>query len=82
MRVLLRDSSRDLFLKCANLWTSDITEAQTFKHSAEAMDFARRMSLRSAEVVLDFGDPVDSVILPVPCPFDLGLAAPTPEPKV
>jgi len=81
MRVLLRDRSRNLFLGLANFWTADIAEAQVFKHSAAAMDQARSLNLKTAEVILDFGTPVDSVILPVPGPFRLDTLAPLVEPN-
>jgi len=66
MRVLLRDARTGLYFQDAQSWTPEATEAQAFRHSAEAMDLARHYSLQQAEVVLAFEESRYSVALPLP----------------
>ncbi len=66
MRVLLRDASTGLYFRDSDFWTAQSGEAQTFKHSAEAMNFARQQCLQNVEVVLAFEESKYSVALPLP----------------
>ncbi len=66
MRVLLRDLRTGLYFREPAEWTAETQQAQNFKHSAEAMDFARREGVENAEVVLDFNESSFSVALPLP----------------
>jgi hypothetical protein len=66
MRVLLRDATTGLFLSQQENWTSETKKAQTFRHSAEAMDAARHQGVARAEVVLAFEEPDYTVALPLP----------------
>ncbi len=66
MRVLLRDLKTGLYFQEAAQWTAEAQQAQSFKHSAEAMDFARKQRVANAEVVLAFDEPSFSVALPLP----------------
>ena len=65
MRVLLRDIRTGLYFRPAG-WTNESEEAQSFRHSAEAMDLARQERLEQAEVILAFEQPRHIVALPLP----------------
>ena len=66
MRVLLRDTETGLYFRQPTHWTAQSHEAQSFKHSAEAMDLARAQGVETAEVVLAFDHPPFTVALPLP----------------
>ncbi len=66
MRVLLRDSDTGLFFRQPEQWTRKAEEAQSFRHSAEAMDLARAERVQNAEVVLTFEEGQYAVALPLP----------------
>ncbi len=66
MRVLLRDSRTGLYFQEPEIWTHEAHKARTFKHSADAMNLARRENLEQAEVVLAFEESAYTVALPLP----------------
>jgi hypothetical protein len=66
MRVLLRDASTGLYFREPEDWTSETDKAQSFRHSAEAMDIARQNHVHHAEVVLAFEESAYTVALPLP----------------
>lgn len=66
MRVLLRDASTGLYFREPEYWTAVSGEAQSFKHSAEAMNLAREQCFQNVEVVLAFEESQYSVALPIP----------------
>ncbi len=57
MRVVLREIKSGLYLRDTREWTPKLEEARTFRHSAEAMDLARKHGLEGLEVLLAFEDP-------------------------
>jgi len=66
MRVLLRDVRTGLYFSGAQNWTAEAEKAQSFKHSAEAMNLAREHCVENAEVVLAFEESAYAVALPLP----------------
>ena len=66
MRVLLRDVRTGLYFQEPENWTAEAGQAQGFRHSAEAMDWARQHGLEQAEVILAFEESAYSVALPLP----------------
>jgi hypothetical protein len=66
MRIVLRSIKTGLYLQKEGKWTADLALAWCFRHSAEAMDLARKMSLHELEVLLDFEEPPRRVALPLP----------------
>ncbi len=66
MRVLLRDVRTGLYFREPAHWTAETEKAQSFKHSAEAMDLARQQRVENAEVVLAFEQPPRTITLPLP----------------
>lgn len=66
MRVLLRDAMTGLYFSEPEMWTAETEKAQTFKHSADAMNTAREQRVQRAEVVLAFEEPDYTVSLPLP----------------
>ncbi len=66
MRVLLRHIKTGLLFREPDQWTADFTQAQNFRHSAEAMDYARDHGLKEVEVLLSFEDPQFNVPLRLP----------------
>jgi len=65
MRVVLRHTKTGLFLTANQSWTASLEAALCFRHSADAMDAARKFNLREVEVVLDFEEPPHRVSLPL-----------------
>ena len=66
MRVLLRDARTGLYFQEPEHWTGEAEKAQTFKHSADAMNLARQEHVQQAEVILAFEESAYSVTLPLP----------------
>jgi hypothetical protein len=66
MRVLLRDVRTGLYFREPQDWTAETQKAQSFKHSAEAMNLARKHRVQEAEVVLSFEESSYTVSLPLP----------------
>ena len=66
MRVLLRDLDTGLYFRDSEQWTSETEEAQSFRHSAEAMNHARAQGVQNAEVILAFEESSFAVALPLP----------------
>lgn len=66
MRVLLRDVTTGLYFCEPKEWTAETGKAQSFRHSAEAMNLARAEGLEKAEVVLAFEESAYAVALRLP----------------
>ena len=66
MRILLRNARTGLYFCKPEAWTPETDNAQSFKHSAEAMDLARTQRVEQAEVILAFEEPCFMVALPLP----------------
>ena len=66
MRIFLRDANTGLYFREPQGWTAETEKAQTFKHSAEAMDLAREHGVSHAEVILAFEESRYTVALPLP----------------
>jgi hypothetical protein len=66
MRVMLRDTRTGLYFKEPAEWTPEAEKAQSFKHSAEAMNLAREHRISDAEVILEFEESRYTVALPLP----------------
>jgi hypothetical protein len=66
MRVLLRDVRTGLYFRQPHGWTAETEQAQSFKHSAEAMNLARKQRVQEAEVILSFEESSYAVALPLP----------------
>ncbi len=57
MRIILRNSKTDLYLDPTGNWTSDLGQARTFAHGAEAVHFAYKLGVDCPELVMEFDDP-------------------------
>jgi hypothetical protein len=66
MRVFLRNTVTGQLLHKAGDWTRDSEKARVFRHSAEAMDWARLLRLKEVEILLAFEQPKYDVTLPLP----------------
>jgi hypothetical protein len=66
MRVVLRDIKTGLYLQEIQKWTAELQQARAFRHSAEAMDFARENGFEGLEVLLAFDEPPRQVSFPLP----------------
>jgi len=66
MRIFLRDTDTGLYFREPQGWTAETEKAQTFKHSAEAMDLARENGINRAEVILAFEESRYTVALRLP----------------
>jgi hypothetical protein len=65
MRIVLRNIRTRLYLRNDGRWTSELSEARCFRHSAEAMDIARETGLPDVEVLLAFEQPPRQIALPI-----------------
>jgi len=68
MRIVLREIQTGLYLQETGKWTRNLQEARTFKHSAEAMDVARKHGLDGLEVLLSFEQPPGQQEYSIPLP--------------
>ncbi len=68
MRIVLREIKTGLYLQEPGEWTADLSEARTFKHSAEAMNLAREHCLEGLEVLLAFEEPTSQEHFSIPLP--------------
>jgi len=66
MRVVLRDIKTGLYLQEIQKWTAELQQARCFRHSAEAMDYAKDNGFVGVEILLDFEEPPRQVRLPLP----------------
>ena len=56
-RIVLQNRESLLYLKGADQWTPNVSEASSFDHVADANNFARRSKLSVLDIVMSFGDP-------------------------
>ena len=68
MRIVLREIKTGMYLQDPGEWTTDLVQARTFKHSAEAMNMAREYGLQGLEVLLAFEEPVSQQPFAIPLP--------------
>jgi hypothetical protein len=57
MKVLLQNVETKLFFSVLGGWTDNANLAYHFKHSEQALAFARKNNLSMVQVVLKFDDP-------------------------
>ena len=57
MKVLLQNVQTKLFFSVLGVWTDNANQAYHFKHSDQALSFARKNNLSEVQVVLKFDDP-------------------------
>ncbi len=60
MKTLLRNASTGLYVRAADGWTGDPSEAFDFKTMRQAIGFAENSGFRKMEVVFGSGDPDSS----------------------
>ncbi len=63
MKVFLRKTSTGLLFEEPDQWTEDSRKARSFRHSAEAMDLAKRQRLKGVEILLAFDEPQYTVTI-------------------
>src|SRR5579872_7523419 len=59
MKVLLKQSGTNLFLKDSDRWTKSFTDALDFKTTPAAMDYSRIHGFRGAIIILKFANACD-----------------------
>jgi hypothetical protein len=57
MKVLLQHLQTKLYFSVLGLWTENASLAYQFRHSEQALVFARQNSLAEVQVVVKFDDP-------------------------
>jgi hypothetical protein len=57
MKVLLQNIETKLYYSVLGLWTENPTLAYHFRHSTQALAFARRNHLSNVQLVIRFDDP-------------------------
>jgi len=63
MRILLHDIGKDVYYRGPSEWTGDRREAADLVSTGEAVKVASSLRLENAEVVLDFADAYENVVL-------------------
>jgi hypothetical protein len=63
MKILLHDIGSGAYFRGPTEWTRDRREALDFIRTTEAVKLAASLRLENAEVVLDFDDVYDDVML-------------------
>lgn len=66
MKILLQHTRTLLYLRAIDAWTRSKCEAQDFRHSQAAIDFAHRNQLQDVQLAVKFEDPDDDVVAPLP----------------
>ena len=78
MRILLKHTRTQLYLRSLGSWTMNPYDAHDFQHSQRAADFARENGLVGVQIAVKFSDsPYDEVFpLPAPTPVIARTSAP------
>ena len=65
MKVILRDSSTDLYLVGPNMWTNDRAKALEFERVEHALEQARHAGAKDLELVVSFNHVPGDVHVPM-----------------
>lgn len=65
MKILLQHTRTLLYLRARDAWTRNQIEAQDFRHSQAATDFAHQHKLRDVQLAVMFPGSED-VVVPLP----------------
>ena len=66
MRILLQNPTNKLFVSRKDHWTPSAHLAFDFRHSQQALDFARTEKLRNVQLVVKFEDSQWDEVVPLP----------------
>ena len=66
MKILLQHTRTLLYLRTADAWTRNDSEARTFQHSQKAIEFAHENNLTDVYIAVKFPDHQDDVVARVP----------------
>jgi hypothetical protein len=66
MRILLKHSRTQLYLRGLGSWTVNPYEAHDFQHSQRAADFARENGLSGVQIAVKFQDSTADEVFPLP----------------
>ena len=70
MRILLKHTRTQLYLRGLGNWTMDPYEAHDFQHSQRAADFARENGLSGVQIAVKFLDTAGDEVFPLPTAAD------------
>jgi hypothetical protein len=65
VRILIRDGGKGFYYLHPNQWTTKRSEATVFKSTVDATNVCYELRLSGVDLVMDFGDPVYDIRLPV-----------------
>jgi aryl-alcohol dehydrogenase-like predicted oxidoreductase len=66
MRILLKHTRTQLYLRSLGNWTMNPFEAHDFQHSQRAADFARENGLSGVQIAVKFLDSPNDEVFPLP----------------
>src|SRR5712671_2195942 len=66
MKILLQSVQTKLYFSFQGVWTENSKNAYHFRHSDQAIDFARNNKLADVQFVVKFEDPQWHEIVPLP----------------
>jgi hypothetical protein len=66
MRILLKHTRTQLYLRGLGSWTMNPYEAHDFQHSQRAADFAHENGLSGVQIAVKFSDSVTDEVFPLP----------------
>jgi hypothetical protein len=68
MRILLKHTRTQLYLRSLGSWTMNPYDAHDFQHSQRAADFARENGLMGVQIAVKFLDSPYDEVFPLPAP--------------
>ena len=66
MKILLQHVRTQLYLRSLGNWTVNHHEAHDFRHSQQAIDFARENGLTGVQIAVKFSDSHFDEVFPIP----------------
>jgi hypothetical protein len=66
MRILLKHTRTQLYLRGLGSWTMNPYEAHDFQHSQRAADFAHENGLSGVQIAVKFTDSLTDEVFPIP----------------
>ena len=76
MRILLKHTRTQLYLRGLGSWTMNPYEAHDFQHSQRAADFARENGLSGVQIAVRFADSSGDEVFPLPTGADVTVQRP------
>jgi len=65
MKILLKHTRTQLYVRDCGTWTANPIEAHNFQHSQNAMDYAREHNLTAVQIAVRFIDAQFDEVFPI-----------------